>query len=61
MTNLEAAISSGAIREAYYDYKEDIIFYLENHEPDIANEINDFGDLSEVFRHLIGREAQCSS
>jgi hypothetical protein len=58
MTNLEEAIKSGAIREVPYDYEDDLIFYLENHESDIANEINDFGDLSDVFRHLIGREAK---
>ena len=28
--------------------------YLVHHDKDIANSINDFGDLSEVFKELIG-------
>jgi hypothetical protein len=58
MTNLEEAIKSGAIREAPYDYRDDVESYLLNHESDIANKINDFDDLSEVFRHFIGRGAK---
>lgn len=34
----------------------DLIGYLHTHESDIANEINDFGDLKLIFIKLFNRE-----
>jgi len=36
----------------------DLVSYLESHEDDIANEINDFGRLRDVFSHIMGRNPE---
>lgn len=37
---------------------EELTDYLERHEDDIAIDINDFGDLRNVFKLCIGRDAK---
>jgi hypothetical protein len=34
---------------------QDLIIWLCNHEQDIADDINDFGDLQQVFMEAVGR------
>lgn len=39
------------------DVMQDLLIWLHAHEDDIANDINDYGDLKELFCQLYNREA----
>ena len=51
---------TGSPRETdrYYAFQDLIRDYLAGHESDIANDINDFGELKKVFKIVIGYEAE---
>ena len=39
------------------DTCQDFLIWLASHEEDIASDVNDFGDLKDIFRQLMGRNA----